>query len=233
MNEKELKRLKDEFGYSPASYEYVAPAFEIEKYIGQNVILVNYKKSKEQEGKWETSTEMATIISIYDYDPMTMTSKIKYKVLKESEEEQVEEETRIQPEGYEFVSPDVDSFKRFQPISLHYKMIEDEFFFFRLKNLYDSRETLGIEQLKTISESKNQGQILRYSNNIGAAITLEDGSLIWIRIHTLRLKHRQGNTYGLFFSTSDKKEWSTVITSDEKEYTIGDWGKFKIIDLSD
>jgi hypothetical protein len=218
-------------------------AYEIMKCIGQNVVLVTYDRvqepkedtNEEDVGKWKTSTEVARIISIDDNDPMTMTSRIKYKVLKDGDDiDQVaEEEMRIQPEGYEFVNAnETGKFRRFQPFSLHHKMMEDEFFFYRLADLYEKRDSMSLEELKTISESKDQGQILRYSNNIGAAVKLDDGSLIWIRIHTLRLKHRQGNKYGLFFG-SDGKEWSTIIFSSETEHNLGDWGKFKIIDLSD
>ena len=111
-------------------------------------------------------------------------------------------------------------------------MMEDEFFFARLRKLYDERDTLPFDSLKTIANSKDQGQILRYSHNIGAAIELENGSLIWIRLYTLSLKHRQGSKYGLFFS-NEGKEWSTLIDSSEKVYNIGGWGKLKIIDLAD
>lgn len=250
MNKTELNKLKNEYGYLTTSYKYVPMAYEILKCIGQTVILVTYERTKEAEtveggdkkdpndvGEWITKTDVARIISISECDPMTLTMKIKYKVLDDpnkKEEDIEEQEMRIQPEGYEFVNAEETGlFRRFQPLSLHHKMMEDEFFFQRLNALYEKRNSLDLEAVKIISESKDQPQVLRYSHNIGAAIKLEDGSLIWIRIHSLRLKHRQGNKYGLFFSSADGREWSTLITSDETEHTIGDWGKFKIIDLSD
>lgn len=242
MNEKELAKLKNEYGFVPSSYKYVPMAYEIEKCIGQTVVLVTYERDRDKEksedndglGKWNTRTDSAVIISISDCDPITMTSEIQYKLIKDGKESDEVEKMRIQPEGYEFVNAEETGlFRRFQPFSLHHKMMEDELFFYRLQKLYEKRDTLRLEDLKVISESKDQGQTLRYSHNIGAAIKLEDGSIIWIRLHTLRLRHRQGNTYGLFFSSEEKKEWSTMIHSDEKEYTLGDWGKFKIIDLAD
>ncbi len=239
MNQEELSKLKSEYGFLSSSYQYVPMAFELEKLIGQTVVMVTYTKPEVQEegqestAKWNTKIDMVRIVSISDSDPMTMTNLLKYKLIKGGKEADEVEEVRIQPEGYEFVNAEESGiFKRFQPLSLHHKMIEDELFFARLRKLYDSRDTLDLHSLEVISSSKNQGQVLRYSNNIGAAIEIEDGSLIWIRIHTLRLKHRKGNTYGLFFS-HDGKEWSTMIQSDEKVYTIGDWGKFKILDLAD
>ena len=241
MNEKELAKLKNEYGFVPSSYKYVPMAYEIEKCIGQTVVLVTYEREKgsegeekDEEGKWNTRTDAAAIISISDCDPITMTSEIQYKLIKDGKESEEIEKMRIQPEGYEFVNAEETGlFRRFQPFSLHHKMMEDELFFYRLQKLYEKRDTLDLKDLKVISDSKDQGQTLRYSHNIGAAIKLEDGSLIWIRLHTLRLKHRQGNVYGLFFSSEEKKEWSTMIHSDDKEYTLGDWGKFKIIDLAD
>lgn len=238
MSKTELSKLKTEYGYSPASYKYIPMAFELMKCIGQPVVMVTYTKedkdpeSEDKESTWSTDIKMVRLVSIYDHDPMTMTNKLKYNTsLEDTGGEEVE--VRVQPEGYEFVNgEETGTFRRFQPVSLHHQMMEDELFFARLRNLFDSRDTLSFEELKTISESKNQGQVLCYSHNIGAAIELEDGDLIWIRLHGLKLRHRKGNMYGLFFS-SDGKEWSTIVYSDEKEYKIGDWGKLKIIDLSD
>ena len=242
MNKTELSKLKSEYGYSPMNYKYIPMAFELMKCIGQAVVMITYKKIEEEkpegeaegekkEAKWGTDMQMVRVVSIYDHDPMTMTNMLKYNTSIDGDGEEVE--VRIQPEGYEFVNgEETGTFRRFQPVSLHHQMIEDELFFSRLRNLYDTRDTLEFDNLRTISESKDQGQILCYSHNIGAAIELEDGDLIWIRLHGLKLKHRRGNMYGLFFSESGK-EWSTIVYSDEKEYKIGDWGKFKIIDLSD
>lgn len=236
MNEKELKKLINDYGYAPSNYKYIPMACEILKCIGQSVVLVSYERPEKKEGEeqdpsagWNTSTKLVNILSISDHDPMTMTYLVKYKEDKSEEEKEV----RIQPEGYEFCNPEeTGHFIRLQPFSYHHQMMEDEFFFARLRKLYDERDTLPFDSLKTIANSKDQGQILRYSHNIGAAIELENGSLIWIRLYTLSLKHRQGSKYGLFFS-NEGKEWSTLIDSSEKVYNIGGWGKLKIIDLAD
>ena len=57
MNEKELLKLKEEYGYVPSSYKYVPMANEIMKCIGQNVVLVTY--TKEEDPKVEESTAEA------------------------------------------------------------------------------------------------------------------------------------------------------------------------------
>ncbi len=237
MNEKEIKKLVNEFGYAPGNYKYIPKGSEILKYIGQTVILVTFTREEDEpeEGEtepkthWTDKVERALIHSIYDHDPMTMTYMCKYSV----EDSKDIQEIRIQPEGYEFVNADETGlFRRFVPYSTHCIMVEDELFFARLEKLWQERDTLEFDALNTISESKDQAQVLRYSHNIGAAIKLESGQLIWIRIHELHLKHRQGNKYGLFFY-NEKRQWSTQVTKEDKSYILNGIGEFKIIDLSD
>lgn len=237
MNEKSLAKLVEDYGYAPGNYKYIPHGCEILRCIGQGVIVVTFKavvvkdENGEETEQWQDYIDNAFIDSIYDYDPMTMTYKVKYH-LRDKDSEIVE--TRIQPEGYEFCDPETTKkFIRIVPYSYHWKMVEDELMIERVKNLFNERDTLSIDQLRTIAESKNQPQILRYSNNIGAAVKLESGKMLWIRLHTLRLKHRQGDTFGLFFSSDDGKEWSFLISADSKEYDFKEFGKFKILDLAD
>lgn len=237
MNEKELKKLVNDFGFAPGNYKYIPLGSEILRYVGQVAVLVTFTRVEEElkEGEekpkthWEDKIDRATIISIYDHDPMTMTYMCKYKI--DGNDEELE--FRMQPEGYEFVNAEeTGMFRRLVPYSLHCKMVEDEFFFARLEKLWSERDTLPFEALKTISESKDSAQVLRYSHNIGAAVRLENGQLIWMRIHELTLKHRSGNRYGLFFY-NEKRQWSTQITTEDKIYSLNGIGDLKIIDLAD
>ena len=237
MNEKSLSKLVENYGYAPGSYKYIPHGCEILRYIGQAVVVVTFEavlvkdENGEETEQWQNRIDRALLESIYDYDPMTMTYKAKYH-LDEDGAETVE--VRIQPEGYEFCDPaTTKKFIRIVPYSYHCKMVEDEFTIERVKLLYEKRDTFDISQLRTIAESKNQAQILRYSNNIGAAVKLESGKMLWIRLHTLRLKHRQGDVFGLFFSSDDEKEWSFLISADSTEYEFKEFGKFKILDLAD
>lgn len=237
MSEKEISKLLDDYGYAPGNYKYIPGGSEILRYIGQAVMLVSFERvtTTDSEGnetkQWQNKVDRALIDSIKDFDPMTMTYLAVYH-LEETPDQKIE--VRIQPEGYEFCDPETSGkFVRLMPYSYHCKMVEDEFTIERVKNLYNSRDTLKIEELSSIAESKNQPQILRYSNNIGAAVKLSSGKMLWIRLHTLRLKHRSGDKFGLFFSSEDKKEWSFLISANETEYNFKDLGTFKILDLAD
>ena len=64
------------------------------------------------------------------------------------------------------------------------------------------------------------------------AVKLADGDFLWIRIHSLKLKHRQGKVYGLFLADANNT-WPFVISPDDKEYNFMDSGTFKILDLAD
>ena len=242
MNQQDLLKLKEDFGYNKLSYKYIPAGSEILRYIGQAVVVVTFKKiwrtEKDEEGNdvkkysLEDHMERGFLLSLNNFDPMTKTYLCKYKI--DGQEE--EKETRIQPEGFEFVNLDdekVEQSIRLVPYSYHCRMVEDEFTQARIKDLFEKRDTLNIEELKMISESKNQGEVLRYAHNVIAAIKMEDGTIFGVRIWTLRLKHRQGTKYGLFFSGEGNRELSTIISSEDKVYKLGDYGEMKIIDLSD
>ena len=237
MTEKELTKLVDDYGYAPGNYKYIPHGSEILRFIGQQVILVTFEAKEETNDagetteQWESTTDRAVLSSVYDFDPMTMTYAVKYFLVDKPEDVI---EIRMQPEGYEFCNPQqTKKFVRFVPYSFHWRMVEDELTMERVKNLYESRKTLSMEELESICSSKNQGQILKYSNNIGAAVKLDSGKMLWIRLHTLRLKHRQGDKYGLFFSSDDGKEWSFLISAYDVVYNFKDCGSFKLLDLAD
>lgn len=219
-------KLKKVYGFDKGDYKYIAPGAEILRYIGQIVILVNFKK--DEEGKWTNTMEKVLIDSIREFDAVTMTYNCVYKT-----EDKKRHEVRIIPEGFSFGDPEkTGEMKRFMPYSLHCQLVEDEAFFDRLKRLYKSKENMSVELLKYVSEDKNQAEVLKYSHNVGAAIMTEDGDLLWIRIHKLKISHKSGKKYYLSFG-DDKNNWNILIDSEQKEYDFPEVGKFKIIDLMD
>ena len=223
-----LEALKKRYGFNKGSYKYIPAGGEIFKYIGQPVIYVDFKK--DENGDWTSYFESAILIEINDFDPMTMTYICKYKLLTDSEDKE-EKEIRIIPEGFSWGDPEETGvMKRFVPISLHYLLQEDKLFFNRLKDLYDSRDTLSIESIKTLSESKEQEKTLKYTHNIGAAIKTVDGNYLWIRLQKIGLNHKNGEYYNLSFG-DERNRWTIVIKSSEKEYTLDKIGTVKIIDL--
>lgn len=221
--------LKEKYGFSKGSYNYIPKGGEILKYIGEVVILVSYKK---EEDGWHDKFEKAIITSMNDFEPMTMTYMCQYKTYNENGEEVIDE-VRIQPEGYSYENPeDTGEFKRFLPYSLHCKFVEDEHYFLRVKELYENRNTLPVESLINLSSSKEMATQLRYSRNICAVVRLEDGTILCTRIQKLSVKHRQGNKYSLTFANEDRP-WSVIISSDDVDYDFESLGRVKLIDLSE
>ena len=226
-----LEKLKDAYGYYKRSYKYITPGAEILRYVDQNVICVNFSKN-EETGEWESNYENAHINSIDDFDPMTMTYNCKYSLVN-SENKREDKEIRIIPEGFSWGDPEeTGTMIRFVPMSVHFTMVEDEIFYDRVKKLYEEKETLEIESLKSLSSSKDQEATLKYSCNIGAAIKLEDGDVLWVRLHKINVKHRNGTKYCIVFG-DDKNTWSVLADTEDAEYEIRGLGMVKIIDLAD
>lgn len=222
-----LEALKKRYGFNKGSYKYIPAGGEIFKYIGQPIIYVDFKKN--EAGEWISFYETAILISLSDFDPMTMTYLCKYKLMSDKNKE--EKEIRIIPEGFSWGDPEeTGMMKRFVPTSLHYTLQEDELFFKRLIELYDSRDTMPIESVKTLSDSKDQETTLKYTHNIGAAIKTDDGDYLWVRVNKVGLNHRNGEYYNLSFG-DERNRWSIVIKSSDKEYKIDKVGTVKLIDL--
>ena len=224
--------LKKKYGYNKASYKYIPAGSVILKYIGQIVILIDFKKESEE---WKIeSVKHAQIVSISDFDPMTMTYLCKYK-LNEDEKDSNPREIRIVPEGFSWGNPEeTGEMKRFMPYSLHCELVEDEAFWSRLSDLWEKRSTLKVEELTTISQSKERETLLKYSHNIGALIKLnKSGDYLWTRITGLSISHKVGTKYKLKFE-NDKETWTMLIDSGDTVYDFENGiGQVKIIDLAD
>ena len=75
-------------------------------------------------------------------------------------------------------------------------------------------------------------EVLKYSHNIGAVINTDEGDILWIRIHKLKVSHKAGKKYYINFA-DDKNSWNILIDTEQTEYDFPEVGKFKIIDLMD
>ena len=224
--------LKRQYGFNKNSYKFVPAGSEILKYIGQIVVLVNLKKVG--DNMWDQDTiEKAQIISITDFDPMTMTYLCKYKVADDKIEDEPRE-IRIIPEGFSWGnSEETGDMKRFIPYSLHCTMVETELFWCHLWDIWKARDTISVDSLLTLSGSKEKESTLKYSHNIGALINLESGELLWTRITELNFRHKVGNQYNLKFGNGTDS-WTMMITSGDKEYDFENGlGKLKLVDLAD
>ena len=221
--------LKEKYGFSSGSYEYVPRGAEILKYIGQTVIKVEY--DKKEDGTWGTNQGPVFIVSISDFDPINMTYKCVYK-----KEGGAEEEFRMIPEGYSWAdSDDITHAIRLLPTSMHCRLMEDELFYARLQNLWEKRGTLDFTSLQGLASSKDKDTTLRYSRHLACLIKLEgddNKGVLYFRIHKLNLKHKAGNEYALSSWDGEGNPVKAMIKSDESEYDFElGTGKFKIIDL--
>ena len=219
--------LKDRYGFSLGSYNYVPRGAEILKLIGQTVIKVDY--DKQEDGTWSTKQGPVFIISISDFDPINMTYLCKYKT-----DDKKEEEFRMIPEGYSWAdSEDIVHAIRLIPTSMHCKLMEDEIFYSRLKELWKTRDTLDFIALQGLASSKDKEATLRYSRHLACLIQLEgEEEVLYFRIHRLTLKHKAAKEYALSVWDGEDNPVKALIESDQKEYDFElGIGKFKIIDL--
>lgn len=125
---------------------------EILKYIGTEVIYAKFTKNAENGG-WDNNLQTTRIDYIGDYDPMTGTYKVKHTT---KAGEVVE--TRIMSAGFEWGDPEEkETTSRLIPMSKHYEMMELTLYFERLRDSYfKNRGTIGLEQIKSLVESKSK-----------------------------------------------------------------------------
>lgn len=222
----ELKKLKETYGFSKGSYKYILPGGEILRFVGQNVVVVDFKKEDDQ---WKDDVKYGCIKKIDDFDPITITYMCTYTI----EGDETEQKIRIIPEGFSFEDPEkTGTMTRFVPLSTHFKMVEDEYFYTtRLRKLYDSSITMPIAAMIKLSDMKDQDVALKYSRNIGAAIELEDGSLVWIRLQKIKVIHKKGSKYFVSFGDQNENISLIVDTETDIEYYTNRYGKIKILDL--
>lgn len=231
-----LKKLKKLYGFDKNDIKWISNGADILKYIGIETIFVEF--IKDAEGNWTNKLKKSIITSITDFDPMTDTYLIKYRLVDEDKDTSWRE-MRIISEGFSFGNPEeTGKMYRFVPYSLHCKLAETEAFYARIKNLFEKRDTLSLESLKQISESKEKEKTLSYRCNIGAAIKTVDGDILWFRLSNITLRHTHKDKYSLTLTDDNNKTYYLNISSNDTSYkfsyskgeVIGD---IKIIDLED
>ena len=244
-----FQEFKERYEFNSGSVKWIAEGGDLLKYIGEEVVYVDYKRS--DKGEWNSTVERAKIVTIDDFDPVTMTYHIKYQLLdRESKDEILEE--RIIPEGFSF---DImgqgiqNSMNRFTPFSLHTLLVEEGQYYKRVDKLWDERGTLPFGALKALNDNKDLTKTLKYAKNIVVAVKpthevegqedLEyDDQLFVFRLSNLKLKHDYKDSWRLFMTDWDGHTYNVLISEDEDdfyEFSIGQEviGDLKIIDLMD
>lgn len=234
---KNLDVIINRYGFDKANQKWIPNGGDILKYIGVEVILVDF--IRDGEGKWSNKVKKAYIKSISDYDPMTVTYLCRYRIVDEDTETSWREK-RIIPEGFSFENPEeTGKMIRFVPYSLHCKMAEEEALYYRLGELFNNRQTLPISSLESISISKEQDKTLNYSCNICAVIktSVDNNSVLYFRVSKLSLRHNYKDNYNLTITDNSGKSYTLFIKSSDDKYkfkfngeVIGD---LKLIDIED
>ena len=113
--------------------KFVARGGEILRFIGSELLCVKFEKS--DEGNWTAGNPIPVfVISIGDYEPLTQTYKMVYK-----EKESDPKELRITPNGFSWNNPEEDGWMtRFVSYSQHFMIMEEELYYQRLTDLFNS-----------------------------------------------------------------------------------------------
>lgn len=178
-----IKLFKEEYSLSLNSKKWISKGGEILNYIGQNVLLVDFRKESEDSG-WTTTQELVSVIGISGYDEMTGTYLIAYN--KEGVSEAVTE--RIGPEGFSFNIPERDLWMhRFLPFSLHIQMTERELTYKRYGELFRTKPSMSLNEIRAYCRGK-QKETVGYKNYIALITDTDVEGGLGVGITQFRIK---------------------------------------------
>lgn len=158
MNKKKL----ESWSLGKDNHKLIPAGGEILKSVGSEVLLIEFTRG--EDGVWKTSEPKPIfILGIGEYDALTGTYQIRWK------DRGGEKMERIIPEGFSFNRPEEDGWmKRFITYSLHFKAMEEELYWGRLRMKYDRGE--GVLPIEAIQVLKGNKESLGYHNYIAAVI---------------------------------------------------------------
>ena len=252
MSKTKFQEFKKRYGFNTGDVKWVLEGGDLLKYVGADLVYIDYKRDP-KDGLWNTTVEKAVITKMSDFDPVTMTYQVEYKLPdRQGEEGEKLRIERIIPEGFSF---DVmgqgiqNTMNRFTTFSLHNRLLEEGIYYDRVLKLWDKRDTLPFGALKALNENKDLVKTLKYAKNIVVAIrplkeTEQEDVVEWedevlvFRLCGLKLKHDFKETWRLFLTDEEGKTYNLLINEGETEFyeftqgleVIGD---LKIIDLID
>lgn len=222
--------------------KFIPQGGEILKYIGSEILYIKFTKN--EEGEWTTTDPSpVVVIRIGDFDPLTGTYKMTYK-----SKDLGEEELRVTPEGFSWNVPETDGWMiRFVTYSNHFKMMEEELYYRRLKEIYQTGNgVLGPQELSQFTTGKERKTRLGVLNYISVIIDsdvpggLGEGILAFrvseiIRIEKrgkkweLGLRDQDGDYIGVsrFIEDPETHQWYSP------DFTLGGklLGDLKIVDI--
>lgn len=200
----QLEQIKKNYGYDPASVEWIGKGGEIFEYLGMEVMRLNFTRTevgdpeKGTEDKWENKVGKSLLLRCENFDPMTETVDLVWKDVDYSKPEDEWEihTTKITPIGFSYGDPgESGEMIRFMPYSLHTKKIETEALFAKLGFLMtepiEKSKAVNLLQFEPLSASRDRERLLAHIINIAAVIKPVDEEFVYIyRLGNVSLKHQ-------------------------------------------
>lgn len=227
-------RFKDLYSFNSGSIRWIPKGGELLESIGQRVIRVHFKKDPADD-KYVSTEDQVIIKSIHSYDPKTMTYKIDYVVPGKDGAADEEKTDTIIPEGFttDIIGAGMqDEMYRFIPGYIHLNVISQDLFFTRLQELWNTRKTMGRDELYEIDRDKDQGRTLKYTRNI-QAVTMVDSVLCSFRIVKLKIRRDNAGIWRLTITDDLGNSFNMPVSPGQESYTLKDIGEVKIIDIQD
>lgn len=159
-----LKEKIESWSLGKTNGKLIPRGGEILKSIGSEMLLVKFKKENDN---WSADNPLPIFVqSIGEYNPLTGTYEITY-----TNRDKETSTERITPEGFSFNDPETEGWMhRFITYSLHFKIMEEELYYTRLREKFDrSENVLPIESIIVLQGGK-QKESLGYHNYIAAII---------------------------------------------------------------
>lgn len=191
----QLEQIKKNYGYDPASVEWIGKGGEIFEYLGMEVMRLDFYKEGET---WKNKVGKSLLLRCENFDPMTETVDLVWKDVDyaKPEEEWEEHITKITPIGFTYGDPEEKGeMTRFMPYSLHTKKIETEALYAKLGFLMsepiETSKAVNILQFEPLSMSRDKERLLAHIINIAAVIKPIDEEFVYIyRLGNISLKHQ-------------------------------------------
>jgi hypothetical protein len=226
----ELEKFKERYGFNTGSVKWLPQGGELLKYIGQEVILIEYTKN--EDSSWSSSYSPVQVKSIDSYDPKTNTYKIVYSY---KDKPEVDEEERIIPEGYRFFPGEMventNYTNQFIPESTHLRCIEESGFYSSLSSMWSSKPSENLDNINSMIKSSDtqKGETLIRRIHLAAVIKTSSNDILYFRIIKFRYRTRKGGLVELELRDSENNLVTATGQKNSVSYRLSGIGELKII----
>lgn len=222
----QLEQVKKNCGYDPASPKWISRGGELMKYLGMEVMRLDFKKN--DKGEWENSVGKSLLLQANKYDPNTETLELVWKDVDYSKPESEWEikKTEIVPPGFSFGNPEEKGeMTRFIPYSLHMEKIETEAFYAKLGYLFrlegDLDRSLVLPELMTLASSRDRVNSLCHIHYIAVVIKPVDTEDVYIyRLGDIGIRHQFKSAWKITAKDDYGKNEITLYIEEPEEKDI-------------